>query len=459
MDTKISQLPQLPNLQGSEDIVVAVNNKNYRVRPDTLGSFVAAGGHLHSIASVTGLQESLDGKAASAHAHGIESVTGLQAALDDKASITVLDSRIQEVIGGVSPVTLDTIKEISDALTADAQVTQVLTDGLATKADINHVHTKADIGLGDADNTSDANKPVSIAVQAALDVKASHSEVDALGLLVADKASSQHTHTKSSVLGLENVDNTSDADKPISILTQGALDTLQSLLNDKAMSNHTHVVSKADVGLGNVDDTSDADKPVSSATQTALDNKANVQYVDSQLVLKANVDDLAAKASATYVDEQLALKADASALADKVSTETLNVAMSSTAPALHAHSTSDINGLEAYIQSRIQDATMPKFTVAESATNDGVDLTITFSRLNAYQLGNLSIKIEHKESSADDSTYVEDSSNPLSNGTYSYTFSIAGVGSGYNLTSRVSLINAQDMNNVLGVKENTITTL
>lgn len=33
-------------------------------------------------------------------------------------------------------------------------------------------------------------------------------------------------------------------------------------------------IAKADVGLGNVDNTSDADKPVSTATQTALDGKA-----------------------------------------------------------------------------------------------------------------------------------------------------------------------------------------
>jgi hypothetical protein len=33
---------------------------------------------------------------------------------------------------------------------------------------------------------------------------------------------------------------------------------------------------KADVGLGNVDNTSDANKPVSTATQTALDAKASL---------------------------------------------------------------------------------------------------------------------------------------------------------------------------------------
>ena len=45
-------------------------------------------------------------------------------------------------------------------------------------------------------------------------------------------------------------------------------------------------LSKSDVGLGNVDNTSDADKPVSSATQTALDDKA-----DDALVLHTTGDE------------------------------------------------------------------------------------------------------------------------------------------------------------------------
>jgi hypothetical protein len=35
------------------------------------------------------------------------------------------------------------------------------------------------------------------------------------------------------------------------------------------------VLDKSDIGLGNVDNTSDADKPISNATQTALDDKAS----------------------------------------------------------------------------------------------------------------------------------------------------------------------------------------
>ena len=43
---------------------------------------------------------------------------------------------------------------------------------LDAKADTGHAHTKADVGLGNVDNTADASKPVSTATQAALDTKA-----------------------------------------------------------------------------------------------------------------------------------------------------------------------------------------------------------------------------------------------------------------------------------------------
>lgn len=45
-------------------------------------------------------------------------------------------------------------------------------------------------------------------------------------------------------------------------------------INGHALSSNV-TVSKSDVGLGNVNDTADADKPVSTATQTALDGKHN----------------------------------------------------------------------------------------------------------------------------------------------------------------------------------------
>ena len=82
-------------------------------------------------------------------------------------------------------------------------------------------------------------------------------------------------------VGLANVDNTSDADKPVSTATQTALDgkeptitagtTAQYWRGDKTFQT----LDKAAVGLSDVDNTSDADKPISTATQSALDLKAD----------------------------------------------------------------------------------------------------------------------------------------------------------------------------------------
>ena len=42
-------------------------------------------------------------------------------------------------------------------------------------------------------------------------------------------------------------------------------------------------ITKANIGLGNVDNTADTDKPVSTATQTALNLKADLTYVDAKI--------------------------------------------------------------------------------------------------------------------------------------------------------------------------------
>jgi hypothetical protein len=118
-------------------------------------------------------------------------------------------------------------------------------------------------------------------------------------------------------VGLPNVDDTSDADKPISDDTQAALDLITDVnwtgdynngvtyaVGDGVMFNGasfrmisfigaagypppsypgswlqvTDYVSPNDIGLGNVDNTSDIDKPVSTATQTAIDTALATAY-------------------------------------------------------------------------------------------------------------------------------------------------------------------------------------
>ncbi len=115
--------------------------------------------------------------------------------------------------------------------------------------------------------------------------------------------------TKSSV-GLGNVDNTSDANKPVSTATQTALD-LKAPLADPTFTGTVSGVTKTHVGLGNVDNTSDANKPVSTATQTALDAKASLAgatftgsvEIDQNLVVDGNltVNGTAFNASSTSI--------------------------------------------------------------------------------------------------------------------------------------------------------------
>jgi len=74
-------------------------------------------------------------------------------------------------------------------------------------------------------------------------------------------------------VGLGNVDNSSDANKPVSTAQQTALD-LKAPLASPTFTGTVSGVTATHVGLGNVDNTSDANKPISTNTQTALDLKA-----------------------------------------------------------------------------------------------------------------------------------------------------------------------------------------
>jgi hypothetical protein len=134
--------------------------------------------------------------------------------------------------------------------------------------------TKTMVGLANVDNTTDAGKPVSSAAQTALDLKANIASPTFTGTV---------TGVSKSMVGLGDVDNTADTAKPISTAAQTALDlklasaTAASTYAPIASPTFTGTVSgvtKSHVGLANVDNTADASKPVSTAAQTALDLKA-----------------------------------------------------------------------------------------------------------------------------------------------------------------------------------------
>ena len=119
------------------------------------------------------------------------------------------------------------------------------------------------------------------------------------------------------MVGLDEVDNTSDADKPVSAATQTALD-LKAPLASPTFTGTVSGITKAMVGLNNVDNTSDVNKPVSTATQTALNLKEDAANKTISVTTDgaSDVKFPSAKAVKTYVDTSVA----AATIADADST-------------------------------------------------------------------------------------------------------------------------------------------
>lgn len=161
-------------------------------------------------------------------------------------------------------------------------------------------YTKEDVGLGNVDNTSDQNKPVSIAQQEALDTKVDKREgwdlsennfTDGNKLFVEQQGPQGLENLNQKTSSLENQvllkQNITDESLPTSDKTiVGSINEIFGILQGisgeissgvVSVNGRTGIVtlSKSDVGLSEVDNTSDMAKPVSTAQQLALDQKVD----------------------------------------------------------------------------------------------------------------------------------------------------------------------------------------
>lgn len=105
--------------------------------------------------------------------------------------------------------------------------------------------------------------------------------------LVAAKAYSDSLANKASV-GLGNVDNTSDMNKPVSTAQANAIASGDSDTLSAANAYTDNKANKTAVGLGNVDNTSDVNKPISTATQNALNLKASTSSLGTAAFVNSN---------------------------------------------------------------------------------------------------------------------------------------------------------------------------
>ena len=164
--------------------------------------------------------------------------------------------------------------------------------------------TKTDLGLGDVNNTSDINKPVSSATQSALDLKANITDVNtALATKISTTDVNAALATKISTIDA----NAALATKISTIDANAALDL---------KANITDVNTALATKISNADATAAlALKANSTDVNTALATKISTTDANTALALKANSTDvntaLATKISNADATAALALKLDA----------------------------------------------------------------------------------------------------------------------------------------------------
>lgn len=208
---------------------------------------------------------------------------GCQIASDDSV-LTMMEELTPETFGAVDAGEFNSFKTTA-------------TNHINNKSNPHGV-TKSQIGLGNVNNTSDANKPVSTAQATAIaDAKKAGTDAQATADEAKD-AISDHTSNKSnphsvtkSQVGLGNVDNTSDANKPVSTAQATAIadakkagtDAQSAIDAHEALTNNPHGVTAAQVGLGNVPNVStNNQKPTftaaSSLSALTSGNTLSVQF-------------------------------------------------------------------------------------------------------------------------------------------------------------------------------------
>ena len=172
--------------------------------------------------------------------------------------------------------------ETTRATNAENANNKLITDH---KADTGNPHkvTKSQVGLGNVDNTSDANKPVSTAVQNALNNKVTKSNTADTNGLLNSLATEESTPTDADYYISQHAGGgtttTTYHRRPMSALwsfIKSKCDSIYATVStvNAHIANKTnpHGVTKSQVGLGNVDNTADSAKSVKYAASAGSAN-------------------------------------------------------------------------------------------------------------------------------------------------------------------------------------------
>ena len=187
--TNYNELTNLPDLTLKAD----KSDTYTKIEVDTSLAGKAELVHVHAISDVTGLQTALDGKSATGHTHTATNVTDFDTEVsnntDVAANTAARHTHANSAVLNATTASFTTADETKlTGIAAGAQVNTVTSvntrtgavTGLAEASDLTahtsntsnpHGVTKAQVGLGNVNDTSDADKPISTATQTALDGK------------------------------------------------------------------------------------------------------------------------------------------------------------------------------------------------------------------------------------------------------------------------------------------------
>ena len=259
--------------------------------------------------------------------------------------------------------------------------TQTLTNKTLTSPSITNPTgiVKVDIGLGNVDNTSDANKPVSTAQAAADTAVANAASADATSKANAAQSAAEATAsadaTSKANAALSSANTYTDgAVANLIDSAPGALDTLNELaaaigddanyastitnslalkapIESPTFTGTVSGVTKTMVGLANVDNTSDANKPVSTAQAAADTAVANAASSDAtskanaaqSAAISAAATDATTKANAAQSAATTAAATDATSKANAA--QSAAEATAATALSTHSADTTNIHGI------------------------------------------------------------------------------------------------------------------
>ena len=279
------------------------------------------------------------------------------------ATTAFVTAAVNSVIDS-APGALNTLDELAAALGDDANFAGSVTNNLALKAPIASPTftglvsgvTKSMVGLGNVDNTSDANKPISTATQTALDLKATQTALELKASLVSPTFTGSVVFDTGVALIFEGA--TADGFETTLAVADPTADRTLTLPNSTGtLATQEHVASELGTHVADttsvhgIADTADlatksyADTAASNAVSTSLgthsSDTTSVHGIadTADLATKSYADTAASTAVSTHSSDTTDVHgiADTSALATKTYADT--------AVSTHSSDTTSVHGI------------------------------------------------------------------------------------------------------------------